>query len=125
MVTVSYRADQRRDDGSEPVGPLGNNLGQMRVQFNARTYVVEPDDNQVTPISVDVEEDGVPVACYSEYDYLTGRKRREWTTVVEFAPRLGPLRKIENTLEQYADVVNRIRLLISNARVSRPQRIRK
>ncbi len=158
-------------------GLLGNNLGQMRVQFNARTYVVEPayrDDNrglwdfgeqqsamqmdsemlfdsaqieepddpeqpadnerdepepgddQAAPISVEVvEEDGIPVARYPEYDYLTGRKRREWTTIVEFAPRPGSLRVIEDTLERYADVVNRIRLLISNARVSRPQRIRK
>ncbi len=158
-------------------GLLGNNLGQMRVQFNAKTYVVEPayrDDNRglwdfgeqqsamqmdsemvfdsarieeledpeqppdnerdelepgddpATPVSIEVmEEDGVPVARYPEYDYLTGRKRREWTTIVEFAPRPGPLRTIEDTLERYADVVNRIRLLISNARVSRPQRIRK
>ena len=158
-------------------GLLGNNLGQMRVQFNARTYVVEPayrddnrglwdfgeqqsamqmdsemlfdsarmeeleepeqppdnerdepepDDDQATPISVELmEEDGVPVARYPEYDYLTGRKRREWTTIVEFAPKPGPLQTIENTLQRYADVVNRIRLLIGNARVSRPQRIRK
>ncbi len=158
-------------------GLLGNNLGQMRVQFNAKTYVVEPayrDDNRglwdfgeqqsamqmdtemlfdsarieeledpeqppddernelepgddpATPISVEVmEEDGIPVARYSEYDYLIGRKRREWTTIVEYTPKSGPLQTVENTLEQYADVVNRIRLLISNARVSRPQRIRR
>jgi nitric oxide reductase activation protein len=32
---------------------------------------------------------------------------------------------VENTLEQYADVVQQIKQLISNARVSRPQRLRK
>ncbi len=167
----NWDADVSREIG----GLLGNNLGQMRVQFNAKTYVVEPayrDDNrglwdfaeqqsamememsfdsvqinqledqqqpadderdeheqtddEAAPISVQVtEEEGIPVARYSEYDYLTGRKRREWTTVVEFVPKPGPLRMVENTLEQHADVVNRIKLLISNARVSRPQRIRK
>ena len=173
--------DANRDNWDQDVsreigGLLGNNLGQMRVQFNAKTYVVEPayrDDNrglwdfgsqqsamqkdmlfdsarinepqdqeqpadeqrneqeqsndeQATPISVQVvEEEGIPVARYSEYDYLTGRERREWTTVVEFVPKPGPLQIIENVLEQHADVVNKIKLLISNARVSQPVKLRK
>ncbi len=160
-------------------GLLGNNLGQMRVQFNARTYVVEPayrddnrglwdfgdqqssmpmeaemmldsirveeqqdddesppdterqehersDDEQANPISVQVvEEEGITVARYAEYDYVTGRERREWTTIVEYVPKPGRLRLVDNILEQYAEVVNRIKLLVSNARVSRPERIRK
>ncbi|MGI9293465.1 MAG: hypothetical protein ACR2PS_05730, partial [Pseudomonadales bacterium] len=160
-------------------GLLGNNLGQMRIQFNAKTYVVEPayrddnrglwdfgdqqsslpmeaemlfdsiqieeqqdddqsppdsdrqehepsDDAQANPVSLQIAEDeGIPVARYSEYDYITGRERREWTTVVEFMPQAGRLRLVENILEQYADVVNRIKALISNARVSRPERIRR
>lgn len=172
-----HRWDQ--DSSREIGGLLGNNLGQMRVQFNAKTFVVEPayrddnrglwdfgeqqsgmemeaemmfdsaqikeqpeqdhtppdderqeleqsDDTEASPISVQVvEEEGIPVARYSEYDYITGRERQEWTTIVEFMPKPGPLHMVENTLEQYADVVQQIKQLISNARVSRPQRLRK
>lgn len=160
-------------------GLLGNNLGQMRVQFNANTYVVEPayrDDNRglwdfgdqqsSMPIEDEllfdnarieqqpeqdllppdqqrqeqeqveqeasnrvsletVEDEGIPVARYSEYDYLTGRERPEWTTIVEFMPQVGHAELIENTLEQYANVVAKIKNLISNARVSQPERLRK
>jgi len=160
-------------------GLLGNNLGQMRVQFNARTYVVEPayrddnrglwdfgdqqssmpmeaemmldsirveeqqdddesppdserqehersDDEQANPISVQVvEEEGITVARYAEYDYVTGRERREWTTIVEYVPRPGRSRLVDSILEQHAEVVSRIKLLVSNARVSRPEIVRK
>ncbi len=158
-------------------GLIGNDLGQMRVQFNARTYVVEPpyrDDNlglwdfgdEDTPESAEaeqlfdsirieeqdddddippdqereehepsedeeanrvnmefLEQDGIPVARYPEYDYVTGSSRPDWTTIVEFAPPPGHAYVIDDILERQAYVVNRIKALISSARVSRPQRI--
>ena len=160
-------------------GLLGNDLGQMRVQFNAKTYVVEPayrddnrglwdfgdqqssmpmeaemifdsirveeqqeedqsppdsehqeheqtDDTEANPISIQVvAEEGIPVARHAEYDYVTGSERREWTTIVEFEPKPGRLHLVDNVLDQYPEVVNRIKRLVSNARVSRPEKIRK
>jgi hypothetical protein len=176
MVDDAQRHRWDQDASREIGGLLGNNLGQMRVQFNAKTFVVEPayrddnrglwdfgeqqsamqmesemlfdaaqmtnetdqlpdeernegeqsDDEQATPISIQVVEDeGIAVARYSEYDYITGRERQEWTTIVEFSPSLGPVQRFENMLEQNSDLVNRIKQLISNARVSRPQKLYK
>ena len=160
-------------------GLIGNDLGQMRVQFNAKTYVTQPpyrDDNlglwdfgdQQTPESIEaemlfdsiniqqqeedddsqpdrereeieesedddtnrmsidfVEEDGVPVARYPEYDYITGRSRPEWTTIVEYSPTPGPAHAIDDILEQHASVVNRIKSLITSAKISRPQKVQR
>jgi hypothetical protein len=144
-------------------GLLGNDIGQMRVQFNAKTYVVEPayrDDNlglwefddletaemeesellldsvriieeedgddQTNSISLQLlEVEGMPVAHYPEYDYVTGKERSEWTTVVEYLPPPGPAHLIDDILEMHAPVVNRITALISSARVSRPQKMRR
>lgn len=173
----------RKDEWENPLisrqigGLIGNDMGQMRVQFNARTYVTEPpyrDDNlglwnfgeQETPetaeaeqlfdsinieeqeddddsppdrerdeheeseeddtnkINIDfVERDGIPVARYPEYDYLTGRSRPEWTTIVEYAPTPGPAHMIDDILERQVTVVNRIKSLITQAKVSRPQKV--
>ncbi|MGI9302391.1 MAG: nitric oxide reductase activation protein NorD, partial [Gammaproteobacteria bacterium] len=177
MVNVqrdNWDAQASREIG----GLLGNNLGQMRVQFNAKTYVVEPayrddnrglwdfgdqqssmdmddealfdsvnileqhdddtpaesereehelsEDEQTNPISLgSAEEEGIPVARYAEYDYITGRERPDWTTIVEFAPPTARLRPVADVLERHADVVERIRKLISTARVSRPERLRR
>lgn len=173
-----------RDDWEDPaisrrIGDLlGNDIGQMRVQFNARRYVVEPpyrddnlglwdfdddspdetaeaellfesvrieqqlDEDETPPdrereepdVSEDaagrvrldpVEAEGIPVARYPEFDYLTGRERPEWTTLVEYMPTPGPVSMIDGILETHADTVNRITALISTARVSRPQRVRR
>ena len=114
-------------------GLLGNDLGQMRVQFNAKTYIVEPvyrDDNiglwefdnletagtedtellfdsvrikeeeesddQKSSISLElIEVEGLPVARYPEYDYVTGKERSEWTTIVEYLPSPGPAHLID------------------------------
>ncbi len=155
---------------------LGNDLGQMRVQFNARTYVVEPpyrDDNtglwdfpdapedaqEVTeilesfriaperrdedtarddrepesdddsanrarPAGTSPREQGVPVACYPEWDYLVGRSRDAWVTVVEYPCAPGPASRIAEILERRHDMVRRITALVRSARVSRPQRVR-
>jgi hypothetical protein len=175
----------RKEDWENPaisreIGNLiGNDLGQMRVQFNAKTYIVEPpyrddnmglwdfdddnspefaeaeqlfdsiqieqqeeedesppdlereeqeesDDEDVKPINMDmVEQDGIPVARYPEYDYVTGSNRPDWTTLVEFLPPPGNASDIDEILEKQAYVVNRIKSLIKSARVSRPERLSK
>jgi nitric oxide reductase NorD protein len=156
---------------------LGNDLGQMRIQFNAKTYVVEPayrDDNlglwdwqdqppeeteetdvvieafrvrqteneqeehqrkrnqndnagsnvsaRETPITEDV---GVPVARYGEWDYVLGREKPDWTTIVEFEPRRAATVGLDRILNEYADVENKIQKLIRSARVGRPVRMRR
>lgn len=159
---------------------LGNDLGQLRIQFNPRTYVVEPayrDDNmgiwdfgdQQSPEMDDAEllfesirieqqekddttppdrerqeaeepedeanhaavspeayeDEGMPVARYPEFDYVTGHERGEWTTLVEYQPAPGPAYVIAEILERRRDVVNRLTGLIRSARVSRPQRMKR
>ncbi len=160
---------------------LGNDLGQMRVQFNPRTHVVEPayrDDNlglwdfgdqaeatgeaetiiqsarieqaqerEAPPpererqdpaqaashespaprrLKPEVVEDvGIPVAHYAEWDYLIGRARADWTTVLEFAGRTGEPAMIDRILERQARLVTRIETLIRSAKVSRPVRLRR
>ena len=156
-------------------GLLGNDLGQMRVQFNARTYVVEPpyrDDNlglwdfgetapsaeaetvfdsvrfdrgeenaqreregdedapadaptPVKPVAAADDDGGVPVAHYPEWDYLIGRDRADWTTLVEFPAPLGAVETIDRILEAHEPLVNRITALIRSAKVSRPLRLRR
>ena len=158
-------------------GLLGNDLGQMRVQFNQRTYVVQPpyrDDNlgiwdfgepnaepsedaetitesvRITQTEdenrphhrkraeedkteanrsariVAVEQDvGIPVARYSEWDYLLGGERIEWTTVLEYEPRPAPSTVIDRIYRDYADVLSQIGRLVRSARVSKPLRLRR
>jgi hypothetical protein len=173
----------RRDDWNNPAisreigGQIGNDLGQMRIQFNAKSYVVEPpyrDDNmglwdfgeEDTPEVADaellldsihveeqgddddtppdqereeheerddedanrinmefLEQDGIPVARYPEYDHITGRSRPDWTTLVEFAPPPGHAHVIDEILEKQAHIVNRIKSLINSARVSLPHKL--
>ncbi|HXW30923.1 MAG TPA: hypothetical protein VEK55_16300, partial [Xanthobacteraceae bacterium] len=155
-------------------GLLGNDLGQMRAQFNAKTYVVEPayrDDNQglwdiaSAPSAEDADtvfaaawfdareekpdreretqepaagetanraalvhadkEVGIPVARYPEWDFLIGRDRHEWTTVIEYEPAEGRTGRIEEILAGYPVLVSRITSLIRAAKVSRPIRLRR
>jgi len=159
-------------------GLLGNDLGQMRVQFNARTYSVEPayrDDNQglwafddvsapvdeqetifesvrfereddaeqpdrerETPedaadgqeanraalVEVDAEV-GIPVARYPEWDFLIGRERPEWATLVEYEASEGQADAVEDILHRYPVLEQRITKLVRSAKVSRPQRLRR
>ena len=154
-------------------GLLGNDLGQMRVQFNPRTYVVEPayhDDNQGLwefPVAAATEagqtlyelarfegsesepaqrerqtqdggemanvaqlvpqeaEVGIAVARYPEWDYLIGRDRSEWTTVLEYNPADGRAEQIDGILERYPETAYRIAALVQAAKVSRPLRVRR
>jgi len=157
---------------------LGNDLGQMRVQFNAKSYVVEPpyrDDNMglwdfgeedrsdpdwqveadlyrprepkeddldppetdreepddseepdhVSPISVQDEEAGIPIARYPEYDYVAACERSDWTTLVEYDPPIGDPHGIDLILERRSVEANRISALIRAARVSRARRMKR
>jgi nitric oxide reductase NorD protein len=158
-------------------GLLGNDLGQMRVQFNAKTYAVEPpyrDDNhglwdigesgsaaaadiidesvrferldhggdadrqRQAPARPPADEPfnraalapvddgtGIPVARYPEWDYLIGQDRPDWTTLVEYCGIDGRAATIDGILERHRPLVARLTALISAAKVSRPQRLRR
>ena len=162
---------EQRDNWQDPSisrtigGLLGNDIGQMRVQFNARTYVVEPpyrDDNMGlwdfgeippeqapevetvyesvriehkpedaspsdTAVKVEVlpEDEGMPIAQYPEWDYVIGRDRPDWTTLVDFPVRAGSLNTVNKVLEEHPVLVNRITALIKSAKISRPVRLRR
>jgi hypothetical protein len=153
---------------------LGNDLGQMRLQFDAKTYVVQPayrddnlglwdfgDDGQQSadaeevlssarirqeekddrPDRVEleskpdaeagqieiqqVEMNGRLVARYPEFDYVTGREQRDWTSVKEYLAESGPAERVAGLREQRADLANRLTALIRSARVSRAERLRR
>ena len=153
---------------------LGNDLGQMRIQFNPRTYRVEPlyrddnaglwdiddappqmsDEQDAIVESVRIErtqdvddghdlqrstpdddvgratarelraDEGVPVGKYPEYDYLLGRERPEWATVVEYQPQPVDATLLDRQVQSYGDILNRLENLVGAARVSRPARLR-
>jgi len=160
---------------------LGNDLGQMRVQFNFRTYVVEPayrDDNmgvwdfgdpaqpdeneelayQGAKLSggdegrerdhaengapPDGEEERVKLAGkqqqkevpeeplspplrYDEWDYLIGRERPAWCTLLERPAAEGDPRRIDDLLERNHELVNRLKYMVRAVQVHRPVRLRK
>jgi hypothetical protein len=164
-----FAEQERWDDSamSRSIGDrLGNDLGQMRVQFNPRTYVVDPpyrDDNlglwdfgdqQQAPEDMDtvyesvritkaeedkpadkvlpphedsemLEEVGVPVARYPEWDYLIGRSRPDWSTVLDCPAAEGWARDIDRILDQHHGLVYCITALIRSAKVSRPVKLRR
>ena len=155
---------------------LGNDLGQMRVQFDAKNYIVQPpyrDDNLglwdfgdddsaptadaeevLSSASLRLEEDeqrppdrleqewrpesaaghaqltteeaeGVLVARYPEFDYVTGRSQVDWTSVKEYLPKQGPAQFVSRLREERADFASRLTALIRSARVSRAERLRR
>jgi hypothetical protein len=153
---------------------LGNELGQMRLQFDAKTYVVQPayrddnlglwdfgDDDQQSADAEEVlssarirqeekddrpdriepenkpegeagqieiqqvEMNGVLVARYPEFDYVTGREQRDWTSVKEYLAESGPAERVAGLREQRAGLANRLTALIRSARVSRAERLRR
>jgi hypothetical protein len=164
-------------------GLLGNDMGQMRVQFNHKTYVVEPayrDDNQgvwdfgdageqsaedddvvmqgarltdgekgpereederpqpqaqeeekvrlsaPTRFSEALKEEPLsPPMRYDEWDYLIGRERPAWCTLLEKSPPEGNPHQIEEILERNHDLVNRVKYLVKAVQVQRPVRLKK
>ncbi|MBX3596768.1 MAG: hypothetical protein KF874_04260 [Rhizobiaceae bacterium] len=152
-------------------GLLGNDLGQMRLQFDAKTYVVQPayrDDNlalwdfgeeQENAIEIEAmaegaridkrdeadgrreegageeekagklsearPDEGVIVARYHEYDYVTGSLRPNWCTVREVSGKLASEKSLAALRDSRSDVVERITALINASRVSRQERTRR
>jgi nitric oxide reductase NorD protein len=146
-------------------GLLGNDMGQMRVQFNFRTYVVEPayrDDNQgiwdfgdlgesntgedegedksqpppreeeqvrlTAPSRKDEalkEEPLSPPIRYDEWDYVIGRERASWCTLLEKPAPEGDPHVVEEILERNQDLVNRVKYLVKAVQVQRPVRLKK
>jgi len=153
---------------------LGNDLGQMRVRFDPKTYVVQPpyrDDNlglwdfgdddlqaedaeqvlsaarirqeeneerpdRIVPDSKpdscegvvrlsEQSSDGIMVARYPEFDYVTGREQPGWSSVKEYEAKPGPADRVARLREQRADLASRMTALIRAARVSRTERIRR
>ena len=153
---------------------LGNDLGQMRIQFDPKTYVVQPpyrddnlglwdfgdhdpqaaeaeqvlstarvrqEENDEQPDRVEPENkpdgdagkvrmteqpiDGMLVARYPEFDYVTGREQPRWTSVKEYQPNCGPRGKVAQLREQRADLAGKLTALIRSARVSRAERQRR
>ncbi len=76
-----------------------------------------------TPIRIDIREvDGLPTARYPEFDYVTGKERPEWATIVEYIPKRAETQTINSIVEQHTDELHRIKSLIGSAKVSRPRR---
>ena len=165
-------------------GLLGNDMGQMRVQFNFNTYVVEPayrDDNQgiwdfgdmgepspdgddvvmqgtrladddsntgenendegaepppgeeeqVTLNAPSKQEEGIkeealsPPIQYDEWDYVIGRERPSWCTLLEKPAPAGDPHAIEEILARNQDLVNRVKCLVKAVQVQRPRKLKK
>ena len=165
-------------------GLLGNDLGQMRVQFNFKTYVVEPayrDDNQgiwdfgdlgepsqddedvvmqgarladdhsnmgekeedqkSEPLPAQEEQVKLteasrkdaslkeeplsPPIRYDEWDYVIGRERPSWCTLLEKPALEDDPQLIDNILQRNEDLVNRVKYLVKAVQVQRPLRLKK
>jgi len=102
----------------EAASVLGNDIGQMRLPFNARTYAVQAryrDDNThlwrpddaLPPSDVPLQADALPPsdevpgaspqtaptepdAVHAEWDHRIGRYRPRWCSVYNGAPPAGP-----------------------------------
>jgi nitric oxide reductase NorD protein len=178
LMFFSHRAQWDSPAISRTIGSLlGNDIGQMRVQFNAKTYIVEPayrDDNlglwdfgepppqesdqaetildavrisqtenlqdphhrqrsledleqasQAAQMRAVDEDTGIPIAKQPEWDHVAGRELADWTTILEFECRKAPAAILDNVLDEYADVEQRITKLIRSARVGRASRLRR
>jgi Nitric oxide reductase activation protein len=153
---------------------LGNDIGQLRLQFDAKSYVVQPpyrddnmglwdfgdDDSQSADAEevlssarirqeenddqpdkteqeadpddaqgrielAEISQEGMLVARYPEYDYVTGRDQPDWTSVKEYQPDHGPSDLVARFREERSDLANRLTALIRSARVSRAERLRR
>jgi len=178
MMFHEHRSEWNSPAMSRKIGGLlGNDIGQMRIQFNAKSYIVEPsyrddntglwdfgepppedaqtaetileavritqkddkenperrerDDSGSTPASMAArmkavpEDAGIPIARHPEWDHISGTKRNEWTTIVEFQPQPASAATVDSIVEEYADVEQRIARLVKSAKISRPVRMRR
>ena len=163
---------------------LGDDMGQMRVQFDFKTYVVEPtyrDDNQgiwdfgdmgepssddedivmqgarladddsntgeneneegtepppgeeqqVKLTAPSKQDEGISEEArsapirYDEWDYVIGRARPSWCTLLEKPAPEGDPQAIEEILDRNQDLVNRVKYLVKAVQVQRPVKLKK
>jgi nitric oxide reductase NorD protein len=71
------------------------------------------------------EEPLSPPIRYDEWDYLIGRERPQWCTLLERAAAEGDSHHIDDLLERNNDLVNRLKHLVRAVQVQRPVRLRK
>ncbi|HYG89446.1 MAG TPA: VWA domain-containing protein [Azospirillum sp.] len=145
---------ERRERWDDPAvarevgGLLGNDLGQMRVRFDARAHVVEPlyrDDNSGLwdpPAAAEPGEGagapqpsgqpaqavvtpGVPAARYPEWDYRLDRSRPDFARVVDCPVPPAHPGGIDRLLARDPGLARRIATLVRRARVSEAVRLRR
>jgi len=106
----SIRIEQQLDDNSDQPD-------------QERKETDQDEELSEKPVQLEIQQsEGIPIARYPEFDYLTGRERPDWTTIIDYRPPIGSIKKVERAIEQYAEVLKRITSLIRAARVSRPNR---
>jgi len=106
----SIRIEQQLDDNSD-------------LPDQERKETDQDEELSEKPVQLEIQQsEGIPIARYPEFDYLTGRERPDWTTIIDYRPPIGSIKNVERAIEQYAEVLKRITSLIRAARVSRPNR---
>ena len=106
----SIRIEQQLDDNSD-------------LPDQERKETDQDEELSEKPVQLEIQQsEGIPIARYPEFDYLTGRERPDWTTIIDYRPPIGSIKNVERAIEQYAEVLKRITSLIRAARVSRPKR---
>jgi nitric oxide reductase activation protein len=62
---------------------------------------------------------------YDEWDYLVGRERPYWCTLLEKSAPEGDARQIEQVLDRNRELVNRVKVLVRAVQVQRPERLKR
>lgn len=134
VVEPAYRDDNRGlwdfPDAAPSAGETiyeAARFAQTEDQQTDREEPGERDREAATPARSVTEEAeiGIPVARYSEWDFLIARERPDWTTLVEYVPPEGRVETIDRALERYPETAHRIAALVRAAKVSRPVRLRR
>ncbi len=106
-----YQARDSWDDPriSRAIGNiLGNELGQLRVQFNAKDYVPNPvyrDDNNGLWTFPEAP---------SEFDDTANKLRKDWVSILEYRNRLGSSKYLDYIEDEYSEVIQKSERLFSS-----------
>jgi nitric oxide reductase activation protein len=71
------------------------------------------------------EEPLSPPMLYGEWDYLIGRERPAWCTLLEKPADAGDAQDVDAILERNRDLVNRVKGLVKAMQVQRPRRLKR
>jgi len=71
------------------------------------------------------EEPLSPPMRYDEWDYVIGRDRPAWCTLLEKAAVEGEANSVDHILDRHAALVNRVKALVKAVQVQRPKMLRK